>query len=484
MKPNFYNYAQGNNKRIFGKGVTVSNDACHTNHNNNDLIIGPSGAGKTTGYVIPNLALATGSYVVADTKCSLAKLLSPMFRKLGYTIHIVNFVDLTRSEGYNPLDYIETTNEYGHVKYSVQQVIKLVGSIYKPMDKRDQYWDDTAKKTLTSVIGYVLETCEPEERNLISVCRIAQIVNTPAGDKLFATLKDRDPESYAVRKYSEVKSIALSEKTWACIQSFLLQSLFLFDTEEAHNVFSHSDFSLKEIGSKPTVVFLNVSDNDRSYDQLVNTFYTQTLQQLIELADSHQDKRLEIPVRIILDDFATNAYIQDFDKIISIIRSREIYVSVILQGLTQLEAMYGSAKANTIISNCEHMLYLGGQDPTTATYISQRVNKPLNRVYALPGNKAYLFERGSEPRLIDKLSTKEALDMIKRSKSMLLSHRVSYELESDEYIEETLTKSDTDFSTDGIVRKINDLLGKAEVHETLPSWADLLPFDDDDDIPF
>ena len=120
------------------------------------------------------------------------------------------------------------------------------------------------------------------------------------------------------------------------------------------------------------VVFVNVSDTDRTFDPLVNTFYTQALHCLCKEADGNPDGRLKVPVRIILDDFANNVYIPHFDKLISVIRSRELSVSVILQSISQLETLYTSAQATTILNGCDHMLYLGGQDVKTADYISKR----------------------------------------------------------------------------------------------------------------
>lgn len=119
----------------------------------------------------------------------------------------------------------------------------------------------------------------------------------------------------------------------------------------------------RSLGREKTAVFLTISDTDRSMDGLVNLFYTQALQTLCNSADKdYPDHRLPVPVRFILDDFATNVRIPDFDKIISVIRSREIYVSIILQSISQLSALYGSGESTTIINNCDNCLYLGGQD--------------------------------------------------------------------------------------------------------------------------
>ena len=147
-----------------------------------------------------------------------------------------------------------------------------------------------------------------------------------------------------------------------------------------------------------TALFLSVSDSDRSQDALINLFYTQALQYLMAAADRQPDSRLPIPVRFILDDFSTNTVIPDFDKIISVIRSREIYVSVIIQSLSQLEGLYDHAKAQTIINNCDHCLYLGGTDYQTAEYFSRKFNCQVSTVLNLPLDAMFIFERGREPQ--------------------------------------------------------------------------------------
>ena len=157
------------------------------------------------------------------------------------------------------------------------------------------------------------------------------------------------------------------------------------------------------MGKHKTALFLTISDTDRSMDRLTNLFYTQALHELCNSADQdYKDHRLAVPVRVILDDFAANVYIPDFDKIISIIRSREVSVSIILQSLSQLESMYGGARAKTILNNCDHCLYLGGQDVDTAKYMSIKTNKSINSILNMQLNAAWMFERGTVPQQVEK----------------------------------------------------------------------------------
>ncbi|MBR5089578.1 MAG: TraM recognition domain-containing protein, partial [Ruminiclostridium sp.] len=149
------------------------------------------------------------------------------------------------------------------------------------------------------------------------------------------------------------------------------------------------------------------SRDDRSMDSIANIFFSQIIQALIEEADNNINSRLDIPVRFILDDFGAITEVKNFDQISSIIRSREISVSIILQSITQLDAIYGSNRARTIINNCDHIIYLGGHDYKTASYISDLANVPLENIINMPTNKQYILTRGQKPIYADRLAPDE-----------------------------------------------------------------------------
>ena len=156
-----------------------------------------------------------------------------------------------------------------------------------------------------------------------------------------------------------------------------------------------------QLGQKKTALFVTISDMDRSQDMLANLFYTQAMNALCRYADKEcEDSCLPVPVRFILDDFATNACIPDFDKMISVIRSRGIAVSIILQSQTQLEKMYKPAAATTILNGCDTTLYLGGHDLATANYIGTQVNRTDHSILTMPREHAWLIQSGQKPRLV------------------------------------------------------------------------------------
>ncbi|MDE7178672.1 MAG: type IV secretory system conjugative DNA transfer family protein [Lachnospiraceae bacterium] len=387
-----------NTYRILADGHTISNDTWQTGLNNNDLIIGPSGAGKTRGYVKPNILQCSGSMIVTDTKGALCSDVGTLLAQEGYKVMEINLADCALSPyGYNPLAYIRQDRE-GH--YQEQDILTLAACLMPVESRHDPYWELTARIYLESAISYVLETLPGEERHLGSVVRLISEMGKDGKYKsLMRELEVVDPDSFALSRYRLFKSVSdNAEKTAACIFSFLASKLAPFSFGGAKGIFDNpKKINLKELGRKKTAVFLNISDTDDSMYRIANVFYTQALHTLCDLADKSPGHRLKVPVRFYLDDFASNVVIPDFDRIISVIRSREISVSVIIQSLSQLESLYGQARAMTVINNCDNLLCLGaGRDLETARYISYQANKPVSAILNTPLDSAWLLTRGSK----------------------------------------------------------------------------------------
>lgn len=211
----------------------------------------------------------------------------------------------------------------------------------------------------------------------------------------FAAHKAKHPDSWACAQFENVD--AAPYRTYDTIRTTLAAKFAKFDTHELRQMLSGNDVDFKEIGSRKTAVFVTVSDTDRSMDDLANIFFTQAMQALCDYADNEcEDFRLPIPVRFILDDFATNCRIEEFPRIISTIRSRGISVMLMLQAESQLSQYYG-CDDSTIIANCDTYVYLGGNDIDTAESISRRCNKPLSQILYMPVGSCWVFRRGEQP---------------------------------------------------------------------------------------
>lgn len=394
--------------RILSRDYTVSGNTWATGLNNNDLIVGPSGAGKTRGYVKPNLLQGGESYIVTDTKGSLFSEVGPLLKKQGYRVINIDFCGMTGSCGYNPLDYIRGDREAG--EYSQKDVMTIATALCPVKSLHDPFWDHGAQMYCASMIGYVLECLPREEHTLEYVAKLLSAMTGGNSDmpspfeRLMMELESERPKSFAVQKFRMYRSNKTAEKMDVSIRGILAAHLDPLIFDGASRLFSKAQrVNFADLGREKTALFLTVSDTDRSMDTLVNLFYTQAMQELCRCADeNHPSHRLKVPVRFILDDFACGTVIPDFDNLISVIRSREIAVSVIIQSLTQLEGLYGKAKAMTIVNNCDHCLYLGGQDVETAQYFAAKVNKTTDTILSLPLGAAYLFVRGERARQVKK----------------------------------------------------------------------------------
>lgn len=392
---------------ILAKGVATCTDTWESGINNNVLIFGPSGAGKTRHYVKPNIASGHESMIISDTKGNLYRQLAPQLRERGYIVKNIDFTDLTAGCGYNPLDYIAFNGMTDC--YSEKDILTLARCIVPDRLSNDPYWENAARQYLEVLLGYVLEALPQEEHNLQYVQKLLIMMGSTQLDAMMNELGQLKPNSTTALRYQAIRTMSRADRTDSCVRGILSTSLDPLCFDEALALYKKPDrINFSKLGQQKTAVFITISDTDRSMDALAGAFVTQALQNLCRSADKdYPDSCLPIPVRFYLDDFATNLVIPDFDKIISVIRSREIYVSIILQSVSQLDSLYGEARAKTILNNCDQMLYLGGQDLDTAKLISERSNRPVHSILSMPLNKAYLFIRGRTPLLTEKYEPPE-----------------------------------------------------------------------------
>lgn len=390
-----------NNYRILAQDCYMSNDTWVTGLNNNDLIIGPSGAGKTRGYVKPNILQCNESMIVADPKGSLLPEVGPVLERSGYQVIHMDFKDLSKSYGYNPLDYVRYDAQ--RACYCEQDIMTVAQALVpNALVGQDPYWSNAARMYLTSIIAYVLECLPPEEHTLKYVMDLYAELSTRNFHKLLEELRQHRPDSFAVKTFELFRDNGKAERTEGSIIAVLGERLNGLGFDAAVRMYNAEQrVWFPELGRRKTAVFLTISDTDRSMDNLIGLFYTQAMHALCDSADlDYADHRLPVPVRFILDDFATNAVIPDFHNLTSVIRSREIYVSIILQSITQLNALYGQENATTIINNCDNCLYLGGQDISTARFMAEKANKTVFTILNMPLSEAYLFTRGSVPKKV------------------------------------------------------------------------------------
>lgn len=388
-------------KRVLGRNFCVTNDTYVTNLNNNDLIIGGSGSGKTGGVIYPTLKCAQNeSYVFVDAKGLMSKMFSEELESKGYDVKIISLIHPERSVGYNPLAYIRVDRN-GHVRY--QDIVTLANALMPTLDKTEPVWEEHAKIVIQFLIAWCVEKLDKKDWNLKTIVDLYHVLVRKEGIQYFLDMFDGDYSSFAAQKLLELHANKAADRMFASILGFVNVALAPYGYPEIQKLLcNESCVDWRVVGNKKQVVFIQVSDTDRSYDTLVNVMLTQALNTLIDSADSNKDGRLKVPCRLLLDDMGACAAIPDFARMISVIRSRDIYVSVILQSMSQLCAMYNRYDALTIISNCDHVVYLNSNDLDSVEYVCNRANRTKESVLNMQRSKQFVFTTGEKAQLIDK----------------------------------------------------------------------------------
>lgn len=384
------------NRMILGENQIFSLDCHKTQLNNNVLIVGTSGSGKTRSVVTPNILEATGSYVISDPKGSLYKHYGDYLQKKGYKVKKLDFINHKDSCHYNFFEYIHDTRDIvkmAHILMAEEQASKNI----------DPFWTEASEILLQAVMAFLFEACRKDERTLayilemVSLCRVDENdsdCKTPL-DIIFDDYRENEPDSFAVRQYKKFRIAA--GKTLKSILISINAKLATYDIPEIREMTKTDDVDISSIGDEKTALFVVVSDTDRSLDGLANIFFTQAMNELCRHADNDcRNESLPQHVRFIMDDFATNCKIYDFPRMIASIRSRNISAMIIIQAESQLKAFY-KEDDKTIIGNCDSYLYLGCNDVDTATAISKRANVPLAKILYMPVGTNWLFRRGQEP---------------------------------------------------------------------------------------
>lgn len=345
------------------------------NRNKNVVVVGGAGSGKTRFYVKPNLMQMHSSYVVSDSKGLLLMETGKMFEEAGYKIKVFDLINRRDTHHYNPFKYIKTEDD----------ILKIVNNLIKNTsnpDKKggDDFWEKAETALLMAIFSYLIQEVVEEDRtlgNVIELVRLADIEEDVPGfvsplDVLFNELEEKDPTNFAVAQYKIFK--LSGDKTTKSILVSLGVRLSPFDIPSIKDLVSKDTLELDTVGDEKTILYILLPDTDTSFNFLASMMYQQLFDMLVYKADNVYKGRLPCHVRCILDEFANIGQIPDFEKVISVIRSREISTNVILQNISQLKTLYKDTW-ETIIGTSDVFLYLGGMEQSTHEYISKLLGK-------------------------------------------------------------------------------------------------------------
>ena len=361
--------------RILTQNVSVGLDGRKHRRNLNTLVCGGSGAGKTRFFAKPNLCQANSSYVVLDPKGELLRDTGNLLSAKGYDIKVLDLINMEKSHCYNPFVYLRSDND---IQRLVTNLFK--NTTPKGSQSQDPFWDQAATMLLLALIFYLHYEAPPEEQNFPMVMEMIRAGEVREDDEtyksaldiLFERLEMRNPEHIALKYYRSYHSG--SGKTLKSIQITLISRLEKFNLESLACITQNDELELWSIGEKKTAVFAIIPDNDSSFSFLVGMLYTQLFQQLYYQADVIHGGRLPVHVHFLMDEFANVALPDEFDKLLSTMRSREISVSIIIQNLAQLKALF-EKQWESIVGNCDEFLYLGGNEQSTHEYVSKLLGK-------------------------------------------------------------------------------------------------------------
>ena len=361
--------------KIMTQHVCISYDSRKHRRNLLTMVIGGSGAGKTRFYAKPNLMQGNTSFVVLDPKGENLRDTGYLLEAKGYEIRVLDLINMEKSHCYNPFVYLKDDNDVQRLVTNLFKATTPKGS-----QSQDPFWDTAASMLLLALIFYLKYEAPPDEQNfpmVMELLRAGEVredndeYQSPL-DELFERLEMREPDHIAVKYYKDYHSG--SAKTLKSIQITLAARLEKFNLSSLAALTATDDLNLPALGERKMALFAVIPDNDTSYNFLVSLLYTQLFQQLFYLADHKYGGRLPVHVHFLMDEFANVSLPDDFEKILSVMRSREVSVSIILQNLAQLKALF-EKQWESIAGNCDEFLYLGGNEQGTHKYVSELLGK-------------------------------------------------------------------------------------------------------------
>ena len=363
------------NNLLFSQTMRIGLNAKKHRRNLNVLVVGGSGAGKTRFYAKPNIMQCNTSFIIADPKGEMLRSVAPLLLEKGYDVKVFNLITPSNSDGYNPFTYIRTDED----------VIKLITNLIqnttpKNAQQNDPFWEKSEIALDTALMLYLLHEAPPEEQNFEMLMFLIENAAAMEDDDeyqspvdlLFQGLEDENPEHIALKQYKIFKQA--SGKTAKSILISAAVRLAAFNLPEIARMTSYDNLDLGSMGEKKKAIFCVIPDNDNSFNYLVGMLYTQAFQELYYRADHKHGGELPIPVHFVMDEFANVALPDNFERLLATMRSRRISVSIIIQNMAQLKALFKDSW-ESLVGNCDTMLYLGGNEQSTHEYISKMLGK-------------------------------------------------------------------------------------------------------------
>ena len=343
--------------------------------NLNVLVVGGSGAGKTRYYARPNIMQGNCSFIITDPKAELLRSTGNLLKSKGYEVRVFDLINPEASMCYNPFRYIDDDKDVLRI---ISNLIK--NTTPKGSHESDPFWTKAETALLQALMLYLIHEAPEHEQTFAMILEMISSAEVREEDEtfqspldlLFENLENRDPLNIAVKQYKVFKQAA--GKTAKSILVSAGVRLAAFNLSQIAGLTCIDEMDLADLGEKKVALFCCIPDSDPSLNYLVGLLYTQAFQTLYQLADRKYGGRLPVHVHAVMDEWANISLPDDFEKLLSTMRSREISVSIIVQNIAQIKALYKDAW-ESIIGNCDSLLYLGGNEASTHEYLSKALGK-------------------------------------------------------------------------------------------------------------
>lgn len=381
---------------LFTRTESLNLDSRKTQRNLNALIIGSSGSGKSRYYVMPNLAQANTSFLVTDPKGEVQRAMGQGLKDKGYQIRSLNLIDFDRSDTFNPLRYFNPEQAEVDCAILVENLITNTSG-QKPSGNSD-FWEKAERALLTAFVSYIyftkgtqgtlidvvdmLAKMQASEENEEAISEIDAIFESTAE---YIEMFDQNPD-----EYDHEAAVMLNGLRFSCSQyniytqgagetkKSIIISLGVrmapLHMAQLRRILGSDTIDADQVGKRRSAIFLVIPDSHQAFSFIASIFYELFFERNMYLADHNPSGRLEVPVQCFMDEFANIGKLPSFERKIAVIRSRGISTSIIMQTYAQGKSLYKD-DWETIVGNCDSLLFLGGNEPSTTEFISKRLGK-------------------------------------------------------------------------------------------------------------
>lgn len=382
--------------RIFTDRIRLGLNCNKYRRNLFTMVVGGSGARKTTGYTIPNILQGGTSLVVLDPKGETIRATGSALENDGYKVIVLDLLHMEKSHRYNPFVYFKSDND---IQRLATIVMKATGQ--KDSKPQDPYWENAAEEVLMALMMYLHYEAPPEEQNFAMIMDMIRLIKGADScedgeeqsvspiERLFLDLRVRKPDHPALRYYEDF--IGVPMRTLETIKSTLTAKLAKFNIDSLIALTSTDEIELDKLGERKTALFLVTPDNDTSFNFVASMLYMQAFQVNMDIADNKYEGMLPYNIHFIMDEFANVALPDNFKTVQATMRSRGMYASIMLQNMADLKALF-EKDWESIAGNCDTFLYLGGNEQSTHEYVSKRLGhetldtNTYNHTHGLKGN--------------------------------------------------------------------------------------------------